>query len=216
MAPRLLVDAHPLLAVAAFEATLPRPLGELATPPALVALLRADARAHVSADAELRERVRAMLRHGGYKPSGRGKPASEYLARAAGEGALGSINAVVDACNAASLHAGFPISVVDAGALRGAPHVRLGRPGETYVFNASGQVIDLAGLVVLCDDDGPTANPVKDAQRTKTSAATRRTLSVVWGPSADRARLDAAASWYASLVRDHLGADVTACTVESP
>ncbi len=30
--------------------------------------------------------MRKLLRHGGYKPTGRGKPASEYLVRAAGEG----------------------------------------------------------------------------------------------------------------------------------
>ncbi|HHE51660.1 MAG TPA: hypothetical protein ENL30_01190, partial [Candidatus Acetothermia bacterium] len=32
---------------------------------------------------ELRKRVRKMLRHGKYHPSGRGKPASEFLLRAA-------------------------------------------------------------------------------------------------------------------------------------
>ena len=30
--------------------------------------------------------MRELLRYGGYKPTGRGKPASEYLVRAAGEG----------------------------------------------------------------------------------------------------------------------------------
>ncbi|HSA24208.1 MAG TPA: hypothetical protein P5076_22295, partial [Myxococcota bacterium] len=34
----------------------------------------------------VRERVRAMLRHGKYRPSGRAKPASEFLLRAALEG----------------------------------------------------------------------------------------------------------------------------------
>lgn len=33
--------------------------------------------------------------------------------RASAEGALGSINAAVDACNVVSLHSGLPISVVD-------------------------------------------------------------------------------------------------------
>lgn len=216
---RLLVEPHPLLAVAALEAALPRPLSEIPSPAGLTALLRTDAPAPVAADAELRERVRAMLRHGGYKPSGRGKPASEYLLRAAGEGTLGSINPAVDACNAVSLHSGFPISVVDADAMRlaageAAPHVRLGRAGESYVFNASGQAIDVAGLVVLCDDDGPTANAVKDAQRTKTGPHTRRTIGVLWGTATDHERLDAAAAWYASLVREHLGAEVTPCTIE--
>lgn len=214
MPPRVLCEAHPLLAVTAFASILPRPLADLPSPPALLALLAPDAVAPVSADQELRERVRKMLRHGGYKPSGRGKPASEYLVRAAGEGQLGAISGAVDACNAASLHSGFPISVVDLDRLEGPPRVRLGRAGESYVFNASGQTIDVEGLVVLADDAGPTANAVKDAQRTKTSPTTARTLSIVWGTGADRARLDAATAWYRTLVATHLDATVEACEVE--
>ena len=44
-----------------------------------------------------------MMRHGGYKPTGRGKPASEYLVKAAGNGKLGAINLAVDSCNVVSL-----------------------------------------------------------------------------------------------------------------
>ena len=40
--------------------------------------------------AERRQRVRRMLRHGKYRPSGRGKPSSEYLLRAALAGSLKS------------------------------------------------------------------------------------------------------------------------------
>src|SRR6266550_2411654 len=107
----LTVDAHPLLRVAAFTTTFPAPLGELGTPPAVVGLLAADAPAPLHRDETLRGAVRDMLRHGGYKPTGRGKPASEYLVRAASDGALSPINAAVDACNAVSLHSGLPISV---------------------------------------------------------------------------------------------------------
>ncbi len=209
----LSTEPHPLLAVAAFETKLPSPISGLSPAPALAALLSLEAAAPVKSDDELRERVRKMLRHGGYKPSGRGKPASEYLLRAAGDGSLGAINPVVDACNVASLHSGFPVSVVDLERMRGKPSIRLGRAGESYVFNASGQTIDVAGLVVLGDEDGPSANAVKDAQRTKTHDGTVRTLSVLWGTKADAARLDAAATWYASLVRDHLAGETRVVTV---
>ena len=68
-------------------------------------------------DPESREAIqrdtRTLLRHGGYKPSGRGKPSSEYLVRANRSGDLPNINVAVDACNALSLHSGLPISVVD-------------------------------------------------------------------------------------------------------
>ena len=35
--------------------------------------------------------------------------------------------------------------------------------GAKYAFNASGQEIDLSGLICLCDAAGPCANAVKDA-----------------------------------------------------
>jgi DNA/RNA-binding domain of Phe-tRNA-synthetase-like protein len=208
------LETHPLLAVAAFETKLPGPLGGLPASGGLAALLSLEAAAPVKSDDELRDHVRKMLRHGGYKPSGRGKPASEYLLRAAGDGSLGAINAVVDACNVVSLHSGFPVSVVDLARTRGDLSIRLGRAGETYVFNAAGQTIDVAGLVVLADEDGPCANAVKDAQRTKTNDETARTLSIVWASRAvSAARLVAAREWYESIVREHLGAETTPVTV---
>jgi len=209
------VEPHPLLAVVAFETALPSKLVELPPAPALASLLALSAEVPLKPSDELRERVRKMLRQGGYKPSGRGKPASEYLLRAATDGTLGSIHPTVDACNVVSLHSGFPISVVDLDLTRGALSVRLGRAGESYVFNASGQTIDLEGLIVLADDEGPSANAVKDSQRTKTRDETVRTLSILWGTTADRGRLDAAADWYASLLREHLGAETIPTTITS-
>jgi DNA/RNA-binding domain of Phe-tRNA-synthetase-like protein len=142
-----------------------------------------------------------MLRTGGYKPTGRGKPASEYLARtAASEGRVRSINVAVDACNAASLHSGFPVSVVDLRRARPPFRVRLGAAGESYVFNASGQEIDVSGLLCLCDADGPCGNAVKDSQRTKTDGDTRATLTVVWGTRGFEDRLDQAVAWYRELL----------------
>src|SRR3954469_9551184 len=109
----LTVDPHPLLDHAAFVTKFPRPLGEIAPSDALTGLLAAGAKAPMESSDAVRAAVRDLLRHGGYKPTGRGKPASEYLIRAAAEGGLGSINAAVDACNAVSLHSGLPISVID-------------------------------------------------------------------------------------------------------
>ena len=98
-----------------------------------------------------------MLRVGGYKPTGRGKPASEYLVRAATEGVLGSINIAVDICNGVSLHSGFPISIVDLGRAREPFRIEIASEGAKFVFNASGQEIDLGGLVCLFDAEGPCA-----------------------------------------------------------
>jgi len=203
----LTLDAHPLLDAVAFEATFPAPLSRLPSPDWLLALLKPDASAPLSADDAVRGAVRDLLRHGGYKPTGRGKPASEYLVRAAGEGTLGAINAAVDACNAVSLHSGLPISVVDLERARAPMRVGVAPPDTSYVFNASGQSIDLGGLLCLFDAEGPCANAVKDAQRTKTNGDTRRTLTVVWGTHALPGRAGRAFGWYREVL-ERLGAVV--------
>jgi len=194
------VDDHSLLRVAAFTTAFPAPLGALpATPPVLDAL-GLDAAAPLQRDEATRAAVRDLLRHGGYKPTGRGKPASEYLVRAATEGALGSINAAVDACNAVSLHSGFPISVVDLDRAHRPFRIAIAPAGASYVFNAAGQEIDLAGLLCLYDAAGPCANAVRDAQRTKTTADTRSTLSVIWGCAGFEERLKETEHWYRALL----------------
>ena len=200
----LRVDPHPLLRPAAFVTRFPAPLGGQATPPDVIRLLQADAPAPLARDEAVRAAVRDLLRHGGYKPTGRGKPASEYLVRAASDGALGAINPAVDACNAVSLHSGFPISVVDLD--RATPPFRIAiAKGESYIFNAAGQTIDLEGLLCLFAADGPCANAVRDAQRTKTRAETMGTLSVIWGCAGFEERLLEAERWYRALLHD-LGA----------
>ena len=63
--------------------------------------------------------------------------------------------------------------------------------------------IDLAGLLCLFDADGPCANAVKDAQRTKTGPETRRTLSVIWGATALPGRAARTEAWYRELLEQH-------------
>jgi DNA/RNA-binding domain of Phe-tRNA-synthetase-like protein len=195
------VAAHPLLRVGAFVTEFPAPLGETPSPPSLAALLSLNAQAPFQSDDGLRAAVRDLLRHGGYKPTGRGKPASEYLLRASGDGSLGPINLAVDACNAVSLHSGFPISVVDLERAQPTYRIAIGVAGESYVFNSANQEIDLTGLLCLYDANGPCANAVKDSQRTKTSGETRRTLSVVWGCAGYEQRLAEAGEWYRQLLQ---------------
>lgn len=197
---RIEVEPHPSLRLAAFLTRFPAPLGELDSPDEVRRLLAADAEAPLQREEEVRAAVRDLLRWGGYRPTGRGKPAAEYLARAAEEGALGSINPAVDACNAVSLHSGLPISVVDLERARPPFRVAVAPAGASYVFNASGQEIDLGGLLCLWDAEGPCANAVRDSQRTKTHPGTLATLSVVWGVEGYADRLDSAVAWYRSLL----------------
>jgi DNA/RNA-binding domain of Phe-tRNA-synthetase-like protein len=194
------VEDHPLLRVAAFTTRFPAPLGEMAAQAEAAALLREDADAPLERDEAVRGAVRDLLRWGGYKPTGRGKPASEYLVRAAGEGALGSINPAVDACNAVSLHSGLPISVVDLALARPPFRIALAPAGSAYVFNLGGQEIALDGLLCLFDAEGPCANAVRDSQRTKTRPETTDTLSVIWGAAGHEERLHATEGWYRSLL----------------
>lgn len=202
------IDAHPLLEASCFVTTFPKSLGELGVVQSLLDLLKLDAPAPLTSDDDVRGHVRELLRHGGYKPTGRGKPASEYLIRAVGEGALGGINAAVDACNVASLHSGLPISVVDLSLANAPFRLGLAAAGTSYVFNRGGQTIDVGGLLCLFDAEGPCANAVKDAQRTKTTPETTRTLSVVWGTNALPGRAARTAAWYRELLAS-VGAETT-------
>jgi DNA/RNA-binding domain of Phe-tRNA-synthetase-like protein len=197
------VAAHELLDLCAFTTTFPRPLGEMHSPAAIQALLALTAAAPLRSDDGVRQAVRDLLRLGGFKPTGRSKPASEYLIKAAEEKRLDSINVAVDACNAVSLHSGLPISVVDLELARPPLRVDIAPAGACYVFNASGQTIDLGGLLCLFDAEGACANAVKDAQRTKTTQATRRTLSLIWGTLALAGRAESAAQWYRQLLEEH-------------
>jgi len=194
------VDPHPLLHLGLFEATFPAALGEIPSPDWLIALLVDGAPAPVARSEEIRGKIRDLLRHGGYKPTGRGKPASEYLVRAAAEGGIQSINVAVDACNAVSLASGLPISVVDLDRACEPLRVAIAGADARYVFNPSGQEIDVEGLLCLHDADGPCANAVKDAQRTKTHEGTRRILALVWGREDLAEHTDRTVAWYRELV----------------
>lgn len=205
-------DPHPRLELAAFTCELPTALDALPSPAWLTDLLRADATAPVARSELVRTSVRDLLRHGGFKPTGRSKPASEYLARAAEDGTLAPINLVVDANNAASLHSGLPASVLDLDRLTGPLRVAVAGPGESYVFNPSGQEIDVAGLLCACDDDGACGSPVKDAQRAKTCDATTRAVALVWGCRELADHVAATCRWYRELLA-RAGIATAACEV---
>jgi DNA/RNA-binding domain of Phe-tRNA-synthetase-like protein len=200
------VDPHPLLDAGVFVARFVQPLVGTATPPAITALTEPNTQAPFSSSDAVKLAVRDLLRHGGFKPSGRSKPASEYLVAAVTEGRFPRINAGVDVCNVVSLHSGLPISLVDLDRIEGALTLRIAPAGTTYVFNPSGQTIDVSGLICLYDAQGPTGTPVKDAQRTKTSDETRATISIVWGTTALAGRTREVTHWYRELIETIEGA----------
>ncbi|MEC7946534.1 MAG: hypothetical protein VX265_03140 [Myxococcota bacterium] len=201
-------EPHPLLDAAAFTSTFHQPVGGIAVPAPVRALFTTDADAPMRSDDAVRKAVRALLRHGGFRPAGRSKPASEYLLKAVEKGWLSpgtGINAAVDALNAVSMHSGLPISVIDLDKAKGPFRLAICPPETAYVFNPAGQQIRMDGLLALHDAQGPCANPVKDSQRTKTHDGTLRTLSIVWGTRALPGRTRAAATWNRALL-EALGA----------
>ena len=144
---------------------------------------------------ELKDGIRALLRAGGYKPSGRGKPASEYLAAVARKGTFPRISNLVDVLNRYSLLTGLPISLLDLDRALEAPDdglvIRLGTDGESYAFNASGQLIDVQGLLCVARESvaregvareggAPIGNAVKDSLVARTNDETRNVLAVIW------------------------------------
>lgn len=158
----------------------------------------------------VRDAVRAMLRSGGFKPSGRAKPASEYLAQAAREDRFPVINSAVDVNNYLSLQSGLPVSLLDAGAFSGgAARLRICGPGESYVFNASGQTLDLAGLACICDDSGKAlGNAVKDSMAAKLGPDSHNLFGFIYAPRSciSTSQLEQLGKRFADLLREHCGA----------
>ena len=132
-----------------------------------------------------RQAIRSLLRSGGFKPSGRNKPAQEYLLRtAAEEGTLPSISNAVDLINMVSLQSGLPVSLVSLDRVGIQLSLRVGTPGEKFVFNRAGQELDVEGLLCICavttGGSEPVGTPVKDSMRAKVTEDDRRLLACIY------------------------------------
>ncbi len=198
------VHPHPQLCLRCFVTEFSQRIENLTTPASVLELFAANAEAPFASSDVIRKTTRDMLRVCGFKPTGRSKPAAEYLIKAVEKEILSPINVPVDVCNAVSLHSGIPISVVDCDLLNESTTAPLKvMPAEKntrYVFNASGQEMDIGGLLCLWDADGPCANAVKDSQRTKTNPQTKRVLTLMWGTQDLSDRVGQVESWYRSLL----------------
>ncbi len=152
---------------------------------------------------EWKQAVRGLLKQTGFKPSGRSKPSSEYQMQSLhSTGEFKFINTLVDMNNRISLESYLPISVLDVDAFRGNLVIRVGRPGERFVFNPAGQEIDLKNLIVACDDGHPVehegeslpkplGNPIKDSMDGKLREnETTHAVGILYAPlKVDNARM---------------------------
>jgi hypothetical protein len=134
-----------------------------------------------------RSAVRGLLRNGVFRPSGRSKPAQEYLLRCAlEEGQLPPVFNAVDALNRISLTAGLPITLLSLARVQPPLVARLGRAGEKYVFNRAGQELDTRDLICICttspEDAEPVGSPVKDSMRAKIDEQDRHMLACIYAP----------------------------------
>lgn len=140
-----------------------------------------------------RNSIRALLRKGGFKPSGRSKPAQEYLLRCLTEENFPRVNRAVDCLNIVSVRTGFPISLLKKDCFPHGARVRFGQPGETYVFNSVGHELDLDGLICVCggdDSNMPLGTPVKDSLAGKIDGETHEVVFFVYGLIHDKGRGD--------------------------
>ena len=126
------IDEHPVLDAVLLHTRWPTSLQNVETLPMLDAWFSMDAQSSLAVVDDIKTQIRDLLRHGGFKPSGRSKPASEYLVSAVQKGRLDTINPAVDCCNVASLHSGLPISVVDIGRGTGPWRIGIAEAGKAF------------------------------------------------------------------------------------
>ena len=140
--------------------------------------------------------TRRAYRALGKDPS-RYRPSAEAMARRIAQGkGLYRVNTVVDVNNLVSLETFHSIGLYDRRFLTPPLAFRAGAPGETYEGIAKG-AINLEGLPVFADAEGPFGNPSSDSARTMVRADTTEILmaivSFVGAPGLDRALERAAA-----------------------
>lgn len=164
-------------------------------------------------DQELLRSVRQMIKKGGFSPNGRNKPASEYLIKTAKDNAFPFINNAADLTNYFSLLWGLPISLLDLDSLSWAIDISLGLPGENYVFNKSGQILDLNGLITIrSKDNKPLGSPIKDSMDGKITLNTKNMAGIIYAPShkIDKITIESFCRDFAGKARLFLNASETA------
>lgn len=129
--------------------------------------------------------IRSLLKTFGFHPSGRSRPASEYLFKdLSNRGSFNYINNVVDINNHISLKYKLPISVFDLDKSGYNLCLRVGNETEEYVFNKEGQILTLKKLLLVAKTDGEAiGTPVKDSQATKVFEPTNKIAFFVYSSS---------------------------------
>jgi DNA/RNA-binding domain of Phe-tRNA-synthetase-like protein len=129
------------------------------------------------------ESPQILATRAGYKALGkdpaRYRGSAEALLRRviAGKG-LPQINAVVDVINLVSVESRLPVGLYDLAHVTGDIVFRAGRAGETY--KGIGKYdLNLEGLPIFCDQQGPHGSPTSDSERTMVTAETKQVMGII-------------------------------------
>lgn len=144
-------------------------------------------------------KVRQAFKATGKDPS-RYRPSSEALTRRVLSGKpLYNVNNVVDSGNLISLMTGVPIGCYDASNLSDDLALRIGQAEESYEGIGRGP-INLEGLPILSDNNGPFGSPFSDSARTAVNEDTTKLLFVIYGLNVDVAYVESAAEMADTLI----------------
>ena len=122
--------------------------------------------------------LRRAFRATGKEPSRyRGSQESLFRRILQGKG-LAPINTVVDINNFLSLESRHSVGCYDLAKVCGPVTFRVGRPGESYK-PVGKEPVNVAGLPVFADRDGPFGSPTRDSERTMVTLSTVETMMVI-------------------------------------
>jgi DNA/RNA-binding domain of Phe-tRNA-synthetase-like protein len=138
---------------------------------------------HLPEPRTLLESAKILATRAGYKALGkdpaRYRGSAEALLRRiiSGKG-FPQINSVVDVINLVSVESRLPIGLYDLEHVDGDIVFRSGSPGET--FKGIGKYdLNLEGLPVFSDAEGPHGSPTSDSERTMVTPATRSIAAIL-------------------------------------
>jgi DNA/RNA-binding domain of Phe-tRNA-synthetase-like protein len=155
------------------------------TPPALLEemKLRETEILHLPDPRSLLESPKILATRAGYKALGkdpaRYRGSAEALLRRilSGKG-FPQVNSVVDVINLISVESRLPVGLYDLAHVQGAIVFRSGRAGETY--KGIGKYdLNLEGLPVFSDTEGPHGSPTSDSERTMVTPSTRTVAAIL-------------------------------------
>jgi DNA/RNA-binding domain of Phe-tRNA-synthetase-like protein len=138
---------------------------------------------HLPDPRTLLESPKILATRAGYKTLGkdpaRYRGSAEALLRRiiSGKG-FPQINSVVDIINLVSVESRLPVGLYDLAHVQGAIVFRPGHSGETY--KGIGKYdLNLEGLPVFSDEQGPHGSPTSDSERTMVTSATRNVAAIL-------------------------------------